>query len=214
METQPSPLSDLGQAPAAVTAAAGQGRVSITLARHGEPALSRKVRLSPEGYFHWWARYEESGLLAGQTPPQDLIKVAHEAAIIIASTRPRSIETAQAVSDGRTFCSDPLFIEAPLPPPPFPAFIRFSPRHWGVLARCWWWFFDNHAGQESRAQATRRAKEAARQLTELADQGSAVLLLAHGFFNTMIGLELKRLGWRLVKDQGYNYWAQKRFERR
>ena len=214
METQSSPLSAIGQDLAANPPAAGTGRASITLARHGEPALSRKIRLAPQDYFHWWAKYEESSLLAGQTPPLDLIKVAQDAAIIIASTRPRSIETAQAVSEGRSFCSDPLFIEAPLPPPPFPAFVRFSPRHWGFLARFWWWFFDNHAGQESRAEATLRAEEAARQLTELADQGRSVLVLAHGFFNTMIGLELKRLGWRLVKDQGYNYWAQKRFERR
>ena len=58
-----------------------------------------------------------------------------------------------------------------------------------------------------------RAVEAARQLTELADQGQDVLLLAHGFFNAMIGIELKRLGWKSVLDQGYDYWSQKRYQR-
>ncbi len=42
---------------------------SITLARHGEPALSRKCMLTSDQYRDWWAKYELGGLLAGQTPP-------------------------------------------------------------------------------------------------------------------------------------------------
>lgn len=214
MATEPSPSSADLKAPPKEAYAAARKPASIVLARHGEPALSRKVNLPPKAYLHWWAKYEESRLREGQTPPDGLVQVAQDADIVIASTRPRSIETAQAVCNGKAFSSDPLFIEAPLPPPPFPDFIRLSPRHWGFLSRFWWWFFNNHAGQESRAEATVRAAEAARQLTDMADQGSNVLLVAHGFFNEMIGLELKRQGWKLVKDQGYSYWAQKRFERR
>ncbi|RZJ39751.1 MAG: histidine phosphatase family protein, partial [Brevundimonas sp.] len=30
---------------------------SITLARHGEPALSRKCMLTSDQYREWWARY-------------------------------------------------------------------------------------------------------------------------------------------------------------
>jgi hypothetical protein len=29
----------------------------------------------------------------------------------------------------------------------------------------------------------------------------------------MIGGELKRRGWRCVRDEGYRYWSQRRFER-
>jgi hypothetical protein len=29
----------------------------------------------------------------------------------------------------------------------------------------------------------------------------------------MIGIELKRLGWKPVLDQGYDYWSQKRYQR-
>ena len=186
----------------------------IVLARHGEPALSRKIKLPPKGYLSWWAQYEAGSLKAGQTPPADLVAIAQAADLIISSTRPRSIESAQAVCGGRAFSSDALFIEAPLPPPPFPSLVRLSPIHWGFLSRFWWWFFNHHGGQESRAGATVRAVEAARQLSEMGDQGRDVLVVAHGFFNEMIGLELKRLGWKLVKDQGYNYWAQKHFVRR
>jgi len=41
-----------------------------------------------------------------------------------------------------------------------------------------------------------------------------VLVLAHGYFNTMIGLSLQRDGWKLKSSQGYRYWAMRRFERR
>ncbi len=40
-----------------------------------------------------------------------------------------------------------------------------------------------------------------------------VTLVAHGFFNTMIGLELRRLGWRCVQDRGFKYWSTRHFER-
>ena len=184
----------------------------ISLARHGEPALSRAVRFNAVAYGAWWARYEEGGLLPGQTPPACLIEIAQRAGVILSSTRRRSIETAQAVLGDREFRSELIFIEAPLPPPPWPAWIRLSPRHWGFFARFWWWFFNHHAGQESRAQAEVRAAAAADLLITLAAEGQDVLLLAHGFFNTMIGLALQKRGLKKTLDQGFNYWCVKRFE--
>jgi broad specificity phosphatase PhoE len=186
---------------------------AITLARHGEPALSRKIRFNAETYGAWWARYEEGGLLPGQTPPPSLVETARRAGTIIASTRRRSIETAHAVTGGKPFATDPLFIEAPLPPPPWPRWIRMSPKNWGFFARFWWWFFNHHDGQESRAQAEIRADRAAELLIGLSQDGQEVLVLAHGFFNTMIGLALQKRGLKKTVDQGFRYWCVKRFER-
>jgi len=186
---------------------------AITLARHGEPALSRKVRFNAPAYGEWWARYEEGGLLSGQTPPDSLKATARRAGVMIASTRRRSVETATAVAEGKAFATDPLFIEAPLPPPPWPRWIKMSPKHWGFFARFWWWFFDHHAGQESRAQAELRADQAADLLIDLSKNGQEVLLVAHGFFNTMIGLSLQKRGLKKTLDQGFQYWCVKRFER-
>lgn len=186
---------------------------AITLARHGEPALSRKVKLNAPEYGDWWGRYEEGGLKAGQTPPAKLVEIASQADVIIASTRRRSIETAQAVVAGRAFATDPIFIEAPLPPPPWPLWIRMSPKRLGFFSRFWWWFFDHHEGQETRAEAEIRAGQAADLLVELADQGQDVLVLAHGFFNWMIGEALKKRGLTKLMDQGHGYWSIKRFRR-
>jgi broad specificity phosphatase PhoE len=201
----------MGEPPPA--AAAPARAVQIVLARHGEPALSRKCRLSSRQYREWWGRYELGGLLEGQSPPPHVIEAARRAGVILTSTRKRSIETAKAVAGDREMTHDTLFIEAPLPPPHFPGFIKLSPRTWGVVSRFWWWFFGHHEGQETRREAQARAAKAAELLDELAGQDQDVLLVAHGFFNTMIGLELRRRGWRCVEDRGFKYWSTRHFER-
>lgn len=208
---QPNPIIEASQ-PSNPAASRRVG--SIMLARHGEPALSRKVRLTAREYRDWWALYEAGGIIADQSPPAHLKAAADRAAVIYCSTRRRSIETATALAPGRDFTRDALFIEAPLPPPRWPDFIKLSPRKWGVISRIWWWFFGHHEDQESRAQAEVRAAEAARRLDEMAGKGVDLLVVAHGFFNTMIGIELRRLGWRCVKGRGYKYWSTRSFERR
>lgn len=185
----------------------------ITLARHGEPALSRKVSLNAPEYGEWWGRYELGGLKEGQTPPDALIQIARDADVIIASTRRRSIETARAVVGERAFATDPTFIEAPLPPPPWPRWVRVSPSRLGFFARFWWWFFNNHGGQETRKQAEARAGQAADLLIELSEAGQDVLVLAHGFFNWMIADALKARGLTKLVDEGHAYWSIKRFRR-
>jgi len=186
---------------------------AVILARHGEPALSRRVVLTARGYREWWARYEEGGLKAGQSPPPSLLGMVRTAdAIVVSSTRERSIESARAVTGGRDFRSDALFVEAPLPSPPLPDWFRLPPRWWGVLSRLCWWAFNYHDGQESVAEARTRARRAASDLAERAAAGQEVVLIAHGFFNAMIGRALAARGWRKTLDQGYSYWSARRFE--
>ncbi|CAN5343788.1 histidine phosphatase family protein [soil metagenome] len=186
---------------------------TITLCRHGEPALSREVTLNAGGYRDWWARYEEGGIRVGHSPPLSLLELARGAKVIFSSTRRRAQESAEAVTAGREFVRDPVFIEAPLPPPHLPGVFRVGPRVWGFLARLVWWF--GHAeGQETRRQAQARAKAAADRLEGAAQTEGDVLLLAHGFFNHMIGAELKRRGWRMIENRGYRYWSVRRFSKR
>jgi broad specificity phosphatase PhoE len=186
---------------------------AVILARHGEPALSRKVRLSAQEYRTFWASYEVGGILAGQAPPPLLRASVAGAGVMVSSTRLRSIESAQALAPGREFAHEAVLVEAPLPPPNLPGFVRLSPRIWGFLARFWWWFFNHHEDAESRREAEVRADRAAAMLVELAADGQDVVVLAHGFFNFMIGRSLRRMGWRMTASQGFKYWSTRRFER-
>ena len=184
---------------------------SITLTRHGEPALSRKAMLNAAEYDTWWARYEVGGLLPGQTAPEPLLASARNAAVIVSSVRRRAVESVGMVAAGRPVISEAVFVEAPLPAPKLPGWLRLPPRQWGVLTRFTWWFFNLHYDQESQAAANIRAERAADRLVELASGGD-VLLLAHGFFNTMIARALRRRGWRYAENQGWKYWTMKRFD--
>lgn len=186
---------------------------AIILARHGEPALSRKVRLTAKEYRDFWARYEIMGLLPGQTPPAALGGFVDRCDVLLASPRLRAVESAQALGRGRVFTQEALLVEAPLPPPNWPSWVRLSPRLWGFFARFWWWFFNHHEGGETRRQAEARAEQAAGKLEALADAGQDVVVLAHGFFNLMIGRALRRRGWRQTLREGYKYWSTRRFER-
>jgi broad specificity phosphatase PhoE len=186
---------------------------AIVLARHGEPALSRKVMLTAAEYREFWANYEILGILPGQTPPERLRTFVDTAGTLISSTRLRAIESAKTLVGERTFDRHEMLIEAPLPPPNFPRWLKLSPRYWGFLARVWWWYLNHHEGQETRAQAEARADRAAALLIGLAAGGENVVVLAHGFFNHLIGRSLRKLGWKLVESEGYKYWSMRRFER-
>ncbi len=188
------------------------GAGSIVIARHGEPALSRRVRLSSSGYKRWWAAYEEGGIIDPHKAPVGLLEMARRADVIFASVRQRAVETAEAIVQGKHFVRDPMFVEAPLPPPPWPEFIKISPKIWGAIARAYWWFGRND-GQETRGEAEARARAAAERLAAEAGRGQHVLLLAHGFFNHMVGKELKRLGWQLTSGRGYRYWSARKYVR-
>jgi broad specificity phosphatase PhoE len=207
---QPIPADEAQPATALVAQKPG----AIILTRHGEPALSRKCLITSDQYRDWWGKYEVGGLLAGQTPPPELLVAAEGAGVIYASTRPRAQETAMAAARGKEFVSDALFIEAPLPPPRFPSWFKLSPKWWGVVSRFWWHAFDHHDGQETRRQAEARAEQAAQVLIERASGGRDVLVFAHGYFNHMVGARLKADGWRLSHNQGFRYWSQRRYEKR
>ena len=59
-----------------------------------------------------------------------------------------------------------------------------------------------------------RAEQAADMIVQLAGEGRDVVVLAHGFFNFMVGRALRRRGWRLTANQGWKYWSTRRYERR
>lgn len=186
----------------------------IITARHGRPNLTRDVRISAADFGAWWAQYDESGLAPDETPPASLIEIASKATTVLSSTLPRAIETARHATLGdRTVPADPMFVEAPLPPPPVP-FFKFSPTTWGVISRTFWFLGYAPDGVESHAEAWRRVGEIADRLVDQAEQGD-VLLCAHGYLNWMIDRKLRLIGWRRVGREGGNhYWSWRTYERR
>lgn len=185
----------------------------IITARHGRPDLSRDVTITARDYGDWWARYDESGLHPDERPPEGLVALAGRAKTVLSSTLPRAIETAQQATNGsREVPADPMFVEAPLPPPPWPDFIKLRPGQWGVVSRILWNLGYAPAGVESVGDAWLRVDKIIARLDALSRDGD-VLLCAHGYLNWMIDRRLRRDGWtRIERDGGNHYWSWRIYE--
>lgn len=183
---------------------------SIVIARHGQPHADRNVRIDQRGYRDWWRGYDLARLHPDEAAPQRLAELARQSDVIFASTLQRAIHTAEMVAGGREIITDPVFVEAALPPPPF--WGKHRPETWGVWARIAWWL-GWHDGMESKAEAKIRAEAAVATLAAQALRGQNVLLCAHGWFNRMMRPVLKRQGWREVEDHGDRYWSYRRYEK-
>lgn len=189
------------------------GRGPIIISRHGRPALDRTAgpKLSWQEYRDWWQRYEAGSLAKDQTVPEKLIAEVKAVDLVLSSERPRAIETAEWATKGRSPEPNPVFNEAPLPPPRFKT-RKYLPKTWNILARTVW--LRGHAlDGESVHEARKRATDAAQRLHEAA-AGQSVYLAAHGWFNRMLRRPLRKLGWVCVYDGGDKYWSYRVYEYR
>lgn len=184
----------------------------IITARHGRPSLSRDLKITSREYGDWWARYDESGLHPDERPPEALVKLAEGARTVLCSTLPRAIETAREIAgENLSAPPDPIFVEAPLPPPPVP-FLKLSPSTWGVISRTFWFLGYAPEGVESHLATWARVRKVAARLKEHAADGD-VLLCAHGYLNWMIDQRLRKEGWmRADRDGGNYYWSWRVYE--
>ncbi len=184
----------------------------IITARHGRPNLSRDIRITAKDFGAWWAQYDESGLHPDEAPPQRLIDLSSKATTILSSTLPRAIETARHATRGeKEVPADPIYVEAPLPPPPVPL-LKLSPTTWGVISRSFWFLGYAPGGVESHREAWARVDEIANRLADYASRGD-VLLYAHGYLNWMLDRKLRASGWRRAEREGGNhYWSWRIYE--
>lgn len=183
----------------------------IVIVRHGKPALSRKIRLNWLEYRDWWKRYDLSGLADEQTPPRKLIALMKHADFVCSSDLIRAVQTATMAAGRAPDLIDPVFREAALPSP-WLGRIKLRPKSWGTLSRIVWFY--GVINSEERVSAARvRAKVAAAILADNANEQRMVVVFAHGWFNRMMGTQLRKRGWKMTKNQGDLHWKYRRWER-
>jgi broad specificity phosphatase PhoE len=180
----------------------------IVIARHGRPALDRHIWINSEEYVSWWAAYDAGGLAVDQRAPNGLKEALRACKVLVCSTLLRARETAQQAAPDREVLVDEQFVEAPLPPPHLPDFIKFRPRFWGVVSR-FTWYFGYSRDQETRAEAEVRANAGADFLIKLAQEHGSVGLLAHGWFNRMLRTCLEAKGWKCIYDGHDSHWSHR-----
>jgi len=132
---------------------------------------------------------------------QDLVG---ELNAVFTSGRKRADDSARVLAPNAELIADPLFVEAPLAAPRIPLLKMRVPK-WAVVARVFW-----HAGYhpeiENYRRAKHRAKKAAEILVARASDDGAAALVAHGYFNFLIGRELRRRGFIKSGSHRARFW--------
>jgi broad specificity phosphatase PhoE len=182
----------------------------IILVRHGRPHLPLRPRTGHRGFADYIDAYEAAGLDPENLPPQELLDLVKELDHVFTSDRPRSHQSARALAPHAALQADPLFAEAPLAAPPIPLLKMRVPK-WAVVARILW-----HAGYhpeiEDYRKAKQRAAEAADILTGKVRDGGTAVLVAHGYFNAMIGRQLRQRGFTRTGAHRVRYWNAVTYE--
>ena len=176
----------------------------IVLIRHGRPDIATDPRTSHAGFRTYIDDYEAAGLDPKSAPPEEIQDLVKELDAIYTSTKPRATDSAKALAPHAELIADPLFAEAPLASPRIPL-LRMKVPKWAIVARILW-----HAGYhpeiENYRKAKHRAAEAANILMKRAGVQGVSALVAHGYFNAMIGRELRRRGFRKSGAHRVKFW--------
>ncbi len=180
------------------------GAMRIILIRHGRPNIPTSPRTSHREFRSYIDAYEEAGLDPESMPPEELQDLLGEIDAVYTSERKRSVDSARALAPHAELIADPLFAEAPLASPPIPL-LRMKVPKWAVVARILW-----HAGYhpeiENYRKAKHRASQAADILIKRAHRERAAALVAHGYFNFLIGRELRRRGFKRIGSHRAHFW--------
>lgn len=188
------------------------GALKVILIRHGRPALDIAPRTSHRGFRDYIDAYEQAGLDPEDAPPEELQDLVFELERVFTSDRKRAHESARILAPHAELVIDPLFVEAPLASPGIPV-VRMRVPKWAVVARVLW-----HAGYHPEIEGYRRARErasaAADILIEDAKKHGAAALVAHGYFNFLIGRELGRRGLTKTGAHRARFWNAVVYDRR
>jgi broad specificity phosphatase PhoE len=184
----------------------------IVLIRHGQPHIALSPRTGHAGFADYIDDYEAAGIAPSSLPPQELRDLVQELKHVFTSGRPRSQQSAQILAPHAQLIADPLFVEAPLASPRVPL-LRMEVPKWAVVSRILW-----HAGFHPRIENPRQARARAAQAADIliarAKDNGVSALVAHGYFNWMIGRQLAKKGFHRTGTHQARYWNTVIYERK
>ena len=203
MNAQQTAILKAGEVPGDAVLASVQP-MRIILVRHGRPAIPTSPRTSHGGFRTYIDDYEQAGLDPDSAPPDELQDLIGELTAVFTSGRKRADDSAKVLAPHAELIADPLFAEAPLASPRIPI-LRMKVPKWAVVARILW-----HAGYHPEIENYRRAKHRAAQAADIlmhrARAEGTAALVAHGYFNFLIGRELRHRGFKKSGSHRARFW--------
>jgi broad specificity phosphatase PhoE len=179
----------------------------IVLVRHGRSAHVLKERwVDAPGVHRWRVDYDAAGIDAGSVPPQTLIDECARAGAIVASDLARAIASAERLAPGRDVRLSPLLRESHLDIPTWlPA--RWPLGVWGAAIHVQW--LGRLIRRVPLAPAERRRlNDAADWVESVVRESGTTVVVTHGVFRRLLGLELVARGWGAERRvSGYQNWS-------
>lgn len=179
-------------------------RARIFLIRHGRPDIAISPRTTHAEFGAYIHAYEAAGLHPKSLPPQEIAALMRDVRAVFTSGKPRSHQSAARLAPHAELVADDLFVEAPLASPRVPI-LRMTVAKWAVMSRLLW-HIGFAPGIERAAAARTRAGRAAAMLMARAEAEGASALVAHGYFNWMIGRVLLTHGYKRTGNHRARYW--------
>ncbi len=179
--------------------------LQIVLVRHGKPAIKSSRRTSHHGFRRYIDDYQEAGLDPLSAPPEELLDLVKGLNAVHTSDAPRANDSARTLLPEAELFADPLFAEAPLAAPRIPL-LKMKVPVWAVMARIMW-HVGFHPEIENYGRAKSRANQAADILIDRAESNEGIaVLVAHGYFNAMIGRILRKRGFHRTGSHRVRFW--------
>ncbi|MGB3295565.1 MAG: histidine phosphatase family protein [Phormidesmis sp.] len=178
---------------------------TITLIRHGPPAVSLRQAVRGHQFRLFVERYDAAKVAQRALPPLAVRQVMARADRVFSSNRPRALHTAELLGVPVAPIIDPQFREIEFPVD-FPRQLRLSALTWSVIALALWRLGYSSSRGETLTHTRARARLAA-DLLERQSQAGAVVLVAHCGINGLIAGELRRRGWRGPRLPHSRHWG-------
>lgn len=178
----------------------------IALIRHGEPDILKTGGFSYEEAKEYIKNYDSVGIMLPDEP--FFLVDDQEEITFFSSSINRAHHTAQYLfGTDREMVVSPDFREFERVVGGRAVKMRLPLKYWTTYARIKWMLGFEPDGIESFEEARERAQKAALVLAEATEETPKVVLVAHGFMNRYIKKYLEKMGWRVVRDGGDNYFA-------
>ncbi|AQQ62103.1 MULTISPECIES: hypothetical protein [Bacillus] len=168
--------------------------MKISFIRHGR--LDCTIEPMTVTSFHEWIKgYDLHTITEKQPIPLETREAVEVAKLIVTSDQKCAVQSAAELMDSLCFIQNSLFREAAVPASFYaPKWLKCKLNVWMCIGRALW-ILGYHKNVESYKEVRERARQAAYVLHRYALVHGSIALVGHNYFNSMIGTELRAMGW-------------------
>jgi hypothetical protein len=176
----------------------------LLLIRHGAVDVDFETALRAGELPAWIDGYNRAPLREESHPPEELKERVKECGLLIASSLPRTLESARKLGREPEI-REAIFDEADVARMPVP-WLRMRPWSWLILARVLMTLGCRDRRGVSLRRARERARRGAERLEALAGEHGSVALLGHGAMIWLTAKELRKRGWE-EREASHENWG-------